>query len=1017
MSFRAPSPSWRRLLVVVSAVLTLAGCQQEAPPSVVPAEEAGAARFVVAVQQAVTASDVQRVDLTVDAPDLPETTVQLAADNPVWTGLLSQLRAGSGRRFRALAYDADARLIYRGEATGVTITANQTVQVNILLQQVDPSPEFENAGPLITSLVVSRSSVEVGGFVDLQATARDPNTGDVLTFVWTATAGSFNPPASLGTRWTAPLTEGVQTLTLTVADQHGASTSVSFPIQVEGTGVGEAEVFVRFNSWPEVVALSGFPTQVVPGQSVGVSAQAADNDDAQASLHYAWTASCAGTWTDEGTPSARFTPSALPAQSTCDNCQLTVRVTDGRGGEGLGHLGICVDAPVSTNVAPRITSAFQTARTVSPGSTVRFNVRAVDPEGTAVGFAWEAPVGTLGTPVPVSEGSEITWTAPACVDAQATPVVRARVTDAQGLETLQVYALTWSGPACATALGFLTQPSDVLATQTLTPAVRVVLLDSLGRTSLAPSGPVRLTLGSNPGAGTLSGTVEVAPVAGVARFADLSLDASGVGYALVASVTGLPSVTSQAFTIQPLAIQGAWMNRYLTTGNTVATRGADLGGASVQALVERPDGSFTTFTGTGAADGTFSIEGVPTGDYYLRLGTDYVVTSSRAPDLGRDGQGRPDAVPANTSTFLAVDLQGLAPWQVGDSVEVFSPGTGLWSSSVTSLGPTGTAPTAGVQQWAQPAKYWLMRNPSLIDGASGDVATFHQLSRKTDSSLPAEPFTYSAASRAFSAPLAVSQGATASLSGTMSVLAQDQSLVVDVRAQAFESLRTAVNPGTQAAVSHALYVAAFPDGTRGSYAAAPDLVTFQPPAGGRDRVFSFTYGNPHPGFAQAGLVEASYLVQHTLPGGAARALSIRPSAGYVDALPAFSATALVPRLSPARAPTLNGQDAFGSLTGVGLMPRLAWTAPAVGTATHYRIRVYEIFVDGQGRTAQVAEPVAQLHTSRTDVRLPPGVLVAGKRYFAILEARASGNADFQGHPFRSAWPESYAMLVTGVFAP
>ncbi|MCY1033404.1 hypothetical protein OV207_18265 [Corallococcus sp. BB11-1] len=964
-----------------------------------------------------TASDVQRVDLTVDAVDLPETTVQLAADGSVWTGLLSQLRAGTGRRFRAFAYDSNARLIYQGEATEVTITANQTVQVNILLQQVDPSPAFENAGPLITALVVSRSSVEVGGFVDVQATARDPNTGDVLTFSWTATAGSFNTPTALGSRWTAPLTEGVQTLTLMVADQLGASTSVSFPIQVEGTGVGEAEVFVRFNSWPEVIALSGFPTQVVPGQSIGVSVHATDNDDVQASLHYAWTASCAGTWTDEGSASAHFTPTELPAQNTCDNCQLTVRVTDGRGGEGLGHLGVCVGAPVSPNVAPRITSAFQTARTVGPGNTVRFNVRAVDPEGTALSFAWEAPVGSLAVPVPLGDGSEVAWTAPACVDARSTPVVRVRVTDAEGLEALQAFSLTWNGPACATTLGFLTQPTDRLATQTLAPAVQVVLMDSLGRTSLAPSGPVRLEVGANPGGATLSGTVEVAPVSGIATFADLSLNASGVGYTLVASVPGLPSAVSQAFTIHPLAIQGASLNHYLTTGNAMATQGSDLGSSVIQALVEQPNGTFMTFSGTGAVDGTFSIEGVPSGLYYLRLGTDYVVTSSRAPDLGRDGQGRPDAIPANTSTFLAVDFQGLAPWKSGDSIEVFSQGTGLWTSSVSALGPTGTSPVVGAHQWAQPLKYWQMRNAHLVDAASGDVATFHQLSRKTDGSLPAEPFTYSAASRAYSAPLAIAQGATASMSGMMSVLPQDQALMVDVRAQAFESLRTAVNPGAQAAVSHSLYVAAFPDGTRGSYAAAPDLVTFQPPAGGRDRIFSFTYGNPHPDFVQAGMVETSYLVQHTLPGGAARALSIRPSVGYVDALPAFSATALVPHLSPARTPTLNGQDAFGTLAGVGLMPRLAWMQPAVGTATHYRIRVYEIFVDAQGRTAQVADPVAQFYTARTDIRFPPGVLVEGRRYFAILEARANGNADFQGHPFRSAWPEAHAMLVTGVFAP
>ena len=58
------------------------------------------------------------------------------------------------------------------------------------------------------------------------------------------------------------------------------------------------------------------------------------------------------------------------------------------------------------------------------------------------------------------------------------------------------------------------------------------------------------------------------------------------------------------------------------------------------------------------------------------------------------------------------------------------------------------------------------------------------------------------------------------------------------------------------------------------------------------------------------------------------------------------ASPMVPRLSPARAPTLNGQDAFGNLTGVGLTPRLAWSAPAAGQPTHYLVRVFELYVDG-----------------------------------------------------------------------
>ncbi|RKG71766.1 hypothetical protein D7V80_00235 [Corallococcus sp. CA054B] len=896
----------------MSAVLTLAACQDATAPAQPPSEDVGAARLVVAVHQGVTASDVQRVDLTVDGPGQPELTVQLGQDGSVWTVLMSQLPAGTGRRFRAFAYDASARLLYRGEAADVTITANQTVQVNILLQQVDPPPDFENAGPVITSLVVSRSSVERGGFVDMRATAADPNPGDVLTYAWTATAGTFSTPSALSSRWTAPMVEGSQTVTLTVADPLGASTAVSFPILVEGEDTGGAVVSGQFNSWPQVVSLTGFPTQVVPHQSLGVSAQGLDSDDAAANLHYAWTASCAGTWTDEGTANARFTPTALPAQSTCANCQLTVRVTDGRGGEGLGHLGICVGAPVSPNALPRITDASQSTTTVGPGSTVHFSVRAMDPEGTALGFAWEAPVGTLGTPVSTADGSEVTWTAPACLDAQVTPVVRAWATDAEGLEALRSFSFTWTGPACATM------------------------------------------------------------------------------------------------------VQGVVNNRYFTTGNASVTRGQDLSGVWVEAMVEQGDGTFLLHPGTGAADGTFTVAGVPQGDYTLRLGNTYVVTSSRAPNLGSDIQGRPDVVAANTSTFLSVDLQGLASWQGSDLMEIYSPGTALYAAGTNGLVQSGTPLAAGAQRWTQTLRYSGMENAVLVDASAGDPVTFHQLSAKTDSSYGA-PITYNAATRAFTAPLVVTQGGTASFTGTMTAL-QDQSLTLDLRSPVFEALRTEVHP-TATVVRHDLYFIAVPDGTRAGYALAPDLLTCSLPAGSPNRFYSFVYGNPYPSFTQAGMVQTNFNVALMAP-GATQALTLRLSVGFNDVMPAFAVNAVAPRLSPPRGATLAGQAASGNLTGVGLMPRLSWGAPTVGTATHYGVYLYEVFVNAQGRTSQVAGgPVAKLYTAGTSLRLPPGILGSGKSYFAIIEARSSGNADFQGQPFRSTYPEAKAMTVTGVFTP
>src|SRR5205807_7329674 len=76
-------------------------------------------------------------------------------------------------------------------------------------------------------------------------------------------------------------------------------------------------------------------------------------------------------------------------------------------------------------------------------------------------------------------------------------------------------------------------------------------LDSLGNTATGFNGSVIMAIGTNPGASTLSGTASQTAVAGVATFADLSLNRTGTGYTLAASDGALTPVTSSAFNVTP----------------------------------------------------------------------------------------------------------------------------------------------------------------------------------------------------------------------------------------------------------------------------------------------------------------------------------------------------------------------------------------------------------------------------------------------------------------------------------
>jgi uncharacterized repeat protein (TIGR01451 family) len=98
-------------------------------------------------------------------------------------------------------------------------------------------------------------------------------------------------------------------------------------------------------------------------------------------------------------------------------------------------------------------------------------------------------------------------------------------------------------------LAFLQQPGNTIYNQTISPAVTVQIQDSLGNLVPIATNTVAIAIGTNPSGGTLSGTLSVSAVAGVATFSNLSINNVGNGYTLTASSAGLTDATSNAFNI------------------------------------------------------------------------------------------------------------------------------------------------------------------------------------------------------------------------------------------------------------------------------------------------------------------------------------------------------------------------------------------------------------------------------------------------------------------------------------
>ena len=99
------------------------------------------------------------------------------------------------------------------------------------------------------------------------------------------------------------------------------------------------------------------------------------------------------------------------------------------------------------------------------------------------------------------------------------------------------------------ALAFTVQPSSATAGNIITPAIQVLVRDSLGIPDSAFAGSITMSISVNPVGGRLSGTLSVAPVNGTALFGDLVINASGAGYVLQAAAPGAKSASSNSFTI------------------------------------------------------------------------------------------------------------------------------------------------------------------------------------------------------------------------------------------------------------------------------------------------------------------------------------------------------------------------------------------------------------------------------------------------------------------------------------
>lgn len=201
--------------------------------------------------------------------------------------------------------------------------------------------------------------------------------------------------------------------------------------------------------------------------------------------------------------------------------------------------GVSASAVVTVAQAVAVVTVTPPVDTlVSIGETVQLSAQAADANGHTVGgvsFTWSSSgpsivqVSVVGLARGVSNGSATITAAAGSVGGGASVVV----------------------DQVATQLRFQVQPTRTITARVMSPAPEVVIADALGTAVDDATGLITVVLATNPGGGTLAGTLTASATAGRAVFDDIAIDRAGAGYTLRASSGALAATTSTPFDVAP----------------------------------------------------------------------------------------------------------------------------------------------------------------------------------------------------------------------------------------------------------------------------------------------------------------------------------------------------------------------------------------------------------------------------------------------------------------------------------
>ena len=487
----------------------------------------------------------------------------------VLTGTSPVTAIGGVASFADLKLDKVGSYHLRAHATGLTDAISARFDVTIGLSRLlsfTAQPTNVTAGSVIAPPV--QVSVK-----DLQGNTDATFNGNVVVAIATNPGGG-----TLSGIDTVAATAGVASFSTLSIDKSG----IGYTLQATATGVTTG-ISTAFTVNPGAAARLAF---LVPPTTVGVNAPITPAvvvavEDALGNLVTTATNQIdlrPGVNPGNATLGGTTTLNAVNGLATFSNLTLNQPGTGYTLVAGSGSLTAATSP--AFDVLPGATHFLVqvTPNTVTAGGSASVTVTAQDGLGNTVAgyrgtvhFLSSDPLATLPADYPFVAGDNGTHTFTGGVTLRTASSQLVDAVDAAN-SLISGSALVTVNPASAAKLAFMQQPSDVVQSATMSPAVQVAIEDQFGNVVVNATNTVNLTINPNAGGGVLTGGGSASPGAGIVTYGNLSIDKAGTGYTLQATASTLTSVTSTPFNVLGGATKqwtGALSTDWSSTGNWI----------------------------------------------------------------------------------------------------------------------------------------------------------------------------------------------------------------------------------------------------------------------------------------------------------------------------------------------------------------------------------------------------------------------------------------------------------------